>query len=108
MQLLKKSVSKTPSYYYIQLGAYQQQTFEVKPDYRNTKELQTYISNDTSCVYVNLQSDTMKEFVYKELIKNNTFKTLFHKIDAIILKSSNYLNTTTITGIYIDVSREIT
>jgi hypothetical protein len=107
MQCLKKSVRNAP-HYSIQLGSYQESTFEVMPEYRQTRELQTYISNDTSSVYVNLLSDTMKQFVYQELIKKNTFHILFSKIDKIILKSSNYLNTSTITGIYIDVNREIT
>ncbi len=54
------------------------------------------------------ESNQMKQFVFQDLKENKKFLKLFKNIDIIIGKSSDTLSLNTVSGIFIDVSSEIT
>ena len=49
----------------------------------------------------------MKDFVFKELKNKKTILKLFNNIDKIIHSSPDFLTLNNVTGIYVDVNKEI-
>lgn len=49
----------------------------------------------------------MKQFVFNELKDKKTIYKIFSNIDKIILSSPNFFNSSNITSLYVDVSKEI-
>lgn len=49
----------------------------------------------------------MKQFVFKELKNKQTIYKIFTNIDKVIHSSPNFLTLNNITGIYVDVNKEV-